>query len=157
MKQGFVIERAGRGDRDDVIAVMRPANMHHVPSPEMDELALERFFVARVNGRVVGAAGYELLGPNHGKTTLLAVLPAFGGRGIGTALQRARLDAMYRLGVTRVTTNADRPETIAWYERRFGYRRVGELRKLIPFGDPEIDHWVTLELDLSEYMRRTSS
>jgi phenylacetate-CoA ligase len=150
----FVIERAAPGDRDDILAVMRPANMHHVPSPEMEELDLERFFVARVDGRVVGAAGYTILGPGHGKTTLLAVLPAYGGRGIGTALQRARLDAMHRLGVTRVTTNADRPEVIAWYERRFGYRRVGELRKLIPFGDPGIERWVTLELDLSEYMRR---
>jgi ribosomal-protein-alanine N-acetyltransferase len=152
----FSIEPAEPGDREAILEVMRPANMHHVPSPEMKELDLECFFLARVGGRVVGAAGYEVLAGGRGKTTLLAVLPDYGGRGIGAALQEARLGAMHRLGVTRVTTNADRPETIGWYKRRFGYSEVGELAKVAPFGDPRIDRWITLELDLDDYMNRSS-
>jgi ribosomal-protein-alanine N-acetyltransferase len=151
-----VIQRASRGDRDAILAVMGTANMHHVPSPEMGELDLDRFFVARVHGRVIGAAGYELLDACRGKTTLLAVMPEYSGRGVGTALQEARLDEMADLGVEAVTTNADRPATIAWYTGRFGYRVVGELEKLVPFGDPEVDRWTTLELDLVAYRNRRS-
>ena len=67
---------------------------------------------------------------------------------MGTALQEARLDEMAALGVESVITNADRPATVAWYIRRFGYEVVGHQRKLIPFGDPDIERWTTLELDL---------
>ena len=51
-------------------------------------------------------------------------------------------------GAVRVVTNADRPETIAWYERHFGYRRVGEVRKLHEFGLADVDRWTTLEASL---------
>lgn len=114
--------------------------------------------MAEVGGRVVGASGYKILGPGRGKTTLLAVLPEYLGSGIGAALQEARLRAMAGLGVRTVTTNADRPETIAWYQSRFGYHEVGRLAKIHSFGHPEIDHWTTLELDLDRYfglVRRT--
>jgi hypothetical protein len=57
----YIIEPAGPGDRDGILAVMRHFNMHHVPSVEMEELDLTRFFVARMQGRVVGAAGYKVL------------------------------------------------------------------------------------------------
>lgn len=143
-----MIEPVAPGDREAILEVMRTANMHHVPSAEMGELDLERFFVAKAEGRIVGAAGYEILEPGRGKTTLLAVLPEYEGLGIGSALQQARLEAMARLGVSTVTTNADRPATIDWYKRRFGYREIGTLEKLIPFGDPNVDRWVTLELEL---------
>ena len=149
----FEISRAGPDDREQILAVMRPANMHHVPSPEMGELELTRFFVARVDGRIVGAGGYALLEDGHGKTTLLAVLPEFQGTGLGAALQDTRLAEMHRHGVHTVTTNADRPATIDWYRRRYGYRAVGRLRKLHDFGDPSTDHWTTLELDLGSHMR----
>lgn len=148
--QGFTIERARPADREAILAVMRPANMHHVPSAEMEELDTDRFFLARVDGQIVGAAGYQILSPGYGKTTLLAVLRSFGRRGIGTALQEARLEEMWGLGVKSVTTNADRPATIAWYKNRFGYREVGKLEKVVPFGDPAVDRWTTLELDLEK-------
>ena len=147
-------EPARSGDREAILAVMRSANMHRVPSPEMGELDLERFFVARVGGRAVGAAGWALLPHGEGKTTLLAVLPAFARRGIGARLQDIRLEAMRAAGATRVTTNADRPGTIDWYQRRYGYRVVATLAKLHEFGDPSIDHWTTLELDLGAWARR---
>jgi ribosomal protein S18 acetylase RimI-like enzyme len=146
------IRRARPSDREGILEVMRTANMHHIPSPEMEELDLGRFFVACAGGRLVGAAGYRLEGGSRGKTTLLAVLPDFRGRGVGSALQEARLREMYRRGVRVVTTNADRPATIAWYRRRYGYREVGTVQKLHEFGDPAMDHWTTLKLDLGHYM-----
>lgn len=148
----FEVSRARPGDREAILEVMRTVNMHHIPSPEMKGLDLERFFVALVNGRVVGAAGYKLLGPGRGKTTLLGVVPEFRGAGIGAALQDERLGEMHRLGVRIVTTNADRPQTVAWYKRRYGYRPVGRLKKLHEFGDPSASHWTTLELDLDHYL-----
>jgi hypothetical protein len=59
------------------------------------------------------------------------------------------MDLMRDAGATRVITNADRPETIAWYERHFGYRRVGEVEKLHEFGLPDVDRWTTLEAPLT--------
>jgi len=145
------IERPGAADRAAILAVMRHANMHHVPSREMEELDLSCFFVARVDGRIVAAAGWKVVEPGRGKTTLLAVVPQYERRGIGEALQRARLTAMHKLGVHTVT-NADRPATIAWYKAHFGYREVATLPKLHEFGDPAVDHWTTLETDLDAYM-----
>jgi uncharacterized protein (DUF849 family)/N-acetylglutamate synthase-like GNAT family acetyltransferase len=147
----YIIEPAGPGDRDGILAVMRHFNMHHVPSVEMGELDLTRFFVARMQGRVVGAAGYKVLSPTEGKTTLLGVLPELNGMGIGKALQHRRMEELYKAGVETLTTNADRPETILWYKKHFGYRTVGTLKKLCSFGLDEVDHWTTLRTDLDAY------
>lgn len=62
--------------------------------------------------------------------------------------QRLRVNLMRDAGATRVITNADRHETIAWDERHFGYRRVGEVEKLHEFGLPDVDRWTTLEAQL---------
>jgi ribosomal protein S18 acetylase RimI-like enzyme len=150
--ESVIIQKARPEDREAVLEVMRPWNMHHVPSPEMESIDLSCFFVVRLDGRIVGAAGYKILPGGQGKTTLLGVLPDYAGRGIGSALQDARLRAMARFGVEVVTTNADRPATIRWYKRRFGYREVGRLEKLHSFGDPNLSHWTTLQLDLLEYI-----
>lgn len=150
-KDEFVVDRAHPEDLQDILLVMRPWNMHHVPSPEMPSLDLDHMFVARVAGRIVGAAGYKLLSSTHGKTTLMAVLPEFTAAGIGRALQDARLQAMVAVGVTTVTTNADRPASIRWYKEHYGYREVGTLRKLHSFGSPEADTWTTLEMDLESW------
>ena len=58
---------------------MRPWNMHHVPSAEMEQLDLKCFFVARVAGEVVGAAGYQVISQSLGKTTLMGVLEEYFG------------------------------------------------------------------------------
>lgn len=147
----YSIEAAGTGDRQAILDIMRHFNMHHVPSPEMDELDLERFFVARIAGRIVGAAGYRILSADRGKTTLLGVLPEYGGFGIGKALQLRRMQVMHAAGVQVLSTNADRPDTILWYRKHFGYRPVGTLAKLCSFGLDEVGHWTTLETDLPGY------
>jgi GNAT superfamily N-acetyltransferase len=138
-------------DRAEMLRVLETANMHCVPSPEMDDFDVGHWFVADLDGDIVGVAGYRLLedgGDLVGKTTLLAVDPAARGHGIGGALQTLRMERMRDAGATRVITNADRPETIAWYERHFGYRKVGQVRKLHEFGLPGVDHWTTLEAPL---------
>jgi len=149
----YVIEVAGADDRNAILKVMEPWNMHNVPSSEMEELDLSCFFVARVSDRIVGAAGYKILSPVRGKTTLLSVLPEFSGYGIGKALQDARLDAMHAAGVKTVITNADRARTILWYIKHYDYRQVGTLKKICSFGLPDIDHWTTLEMDLEAFYR----
>lgn len=148
----YQIEKASQDDREAILKVMEPWNMHHVPSEEMDELDLSCFFVARVSGKVAGAAGYKLLSSEKGKTTLLGIRPEFSGMGLGRALQDARLEAMYALGVKRVVTNADRPETIIWYKKHYGYREIGSLKKVCDFSLSDVDHWTTLEMDLDAYM-----
>ena len=138
-------------DREGMLAVLETANMHRVPSPEMDDFDVGCWHVAELGSRIVGVAGFRLLeedGGLTGKTTLLAVHPDQRGLGVGRALQELRMRLMRQAGAVRVVTNADRPETIAWYERRFGYRRVGELPKLHEFGLPEVDRWTTLEAPL---------
>lgn len=141
--------RPARPDElEAILAVMEPANMHRVDSPEMPRLELDRFTVAELDGELVGAAGWELLEPELAKTTLLSVLPRVRGRGVGEALQRARMEQMARAGARRVRTNADRPATIAWYKREFDYEEVGRLPKEDAFGDPEIAEWTTLEAPL---------
>ena len=148
----YTIEKAVPDDYALILDVMRPWNMHHVPSAEMADLDISCFFVARISGKLAGAAGYKLLSPKEGKTTLLGIRPEFSGMGIGRALQNARLEAMFDAGVRRVVTNADRQETILWYKKHYGYRQTGTLKKICDFSLSEIDHWTTLEMDLEEFM-----
>lgn len=150
----YTIGKASPDDYQAILTVMEPWNMHHIPSPEMEKLDLSCFFVARVSDQIVGAAGYELLSPTKGKTTLLGILPEFAGLGIGRALQDARLEVMAGAGIRTVMTNADRPETILWYRKHYGYRHVGKLKKLCDFSLSDVGYWSTLDMDLEEYMRR---
>lgn len=80
----------------------------------------------------------------------MAVKPSLRGQGIGRLLQSKRLAAMKSLGCEKVITNADRPETIAWYKKHFHYRQCGTLTKKHSFGIPEINEWTTLECDLDK-------
>jgi N-acetylglutamate synthase-like GNAT family acetyltransferase len=143
--------RAAEADRDATVRVLECANFHHIPSPEMPELDLDRFFVAEEGGTILGVAGFTVTSDGNGKTTLMAVEPAHRGRHIGERLQELRMQAMRDLGCRTVTTNADRPATIAWYKRKFGYREVGSVAKIHEFGDPAVDSWTTLETDLEAW------
>jgi ribosomal protein S18 acetylase RimI-like enzyme len=70
---------------------------------------------------------------------MFAVRPGGQGRGVGSALlgevERVSLHELGRR-FTRMTVLVQRPELIAWYERR-GYRRTGE-REPFPYGDPRL-------------------
>jgi len=147
----IVIEPAREEDVPEMMQLLETANMHYIPSEEMAELDWRCFFVARDGERMVGLSGYKILSPTEGKTTLMVVDPVCRGRGIGIRLQTVRLEAMAARGVKKVTTNADLPKTIAWYKKHFGYYEVGTLAKIHEFGDPDIDSWTTLEMDLEAW------
>jgi ribosomal-protein-alanine N-acetyltransferase len=95
-----------------------------------------------------------MLSDTQGKTTLMAVDPAYRRYGLGKRLQDARLHAMAALGATTVITNADRPVTIAWYKKHYGYRQIGTDPKVHEFGDPDVHEWTTLEMDLEAWLVR---
>lgn len=119
-----------------------------VPDPERTTIEIENAFVAEAAGRVVGTCSYFILGDDWAETASLAVDPAPRFAGVGALLQQARLDEMRRRGVRRVRTETDRPATVRWYVKRFGYRIVGTKPKKHSFSRPEVDHWTVLELDL---------
>lgn len=147
----FTVEIANRHDLPEMLHVLEHFNMHHIPSVEMDELILDQFYVARMEGKVVGLAGWKILQEKVGKTTLMAVLPEYNGHGIGKVLQHRRMEVLYNEGCETVITNADRPETIVWYMKHFQYHVVGHLKKLMSFGLETVDEWTTLECDLLTY------
>jgi 3-keto-5-aminohexanoate cleavage enzyme len=147
----YCLEPARPKDRDSIVQVLQPFNMHHIPSLEMEEIDFNCFFVVKVHSHIVGAAGYKLLSATEGKTTLLGVLPEYSGLGLGKALQEKRMEVMHKAGLKTVTTNADRPATILWYKKHYGYREVGRLKKQCSFGLEEVDSWTTLKTDLDDF------
>ena len=149
-----MIEIAREEDIPAILEIMKTANMHHVPSPEMPDLDWRCFFVAKMDGRIVGAAGYRITSRTEAKTTLMSVLPDFRKYGIGRALQTRRMRALCEQGIETLITNADIPETIEWYKKHFGYKEIGKLKKVHEFGRPDIDEWTTLQTDLSEWKRK---
>ncbi|MGW8168721.1 MAG: GNAT family N-acetyltransferase [Sulfurovaceae bacterium] len=153
----FIIESAKPDEFEQILAVLKPWNMHHIPSVEMEMIDYDTFFVAKIDNKIVGVSGYKILDANNGKTTLLAVYPEFQGSGIGKALQDRRLEAMHDAGVKKVTTNADRPDIILWYKKHYGYKEVGKLKKIASFGLDEKEHWTTLQMDLENFMAQKDS
>lgn len=145
----YRIRFARPNDIPCIIELMRPYNMHHIPSPEMGPLDDKFFIVAEQNREIIGAAGYTFLSADTGKTTLMAVHPNCKRLGLGMKLQTRRMQILRSLGCSRIITNADRPETIAWYKRHFGYREIGKLPKLHSFGLVDVPEWTTLEADLT--------
>lgn len=148
MPESYTIRPACQEDLPAMLEVLKTVNMHHIPSAEMPELDWQCCFVAEVGGRVVGMSGYKVLSATEGKTTLLAVLPEYRRSGIGRALQVKRMQVLLDRDIRFLTTNADRPETIAWYKKYFGYQEIGSLPKEHEFGRPDVDSWTTLKTDL---------
>ncbi|HZQ73385.1 MAG TPA: GNAT family N-acetyltransferase [Burkholderiales bacterium] len=118
------------------------------PHPERSSLLVENSFVALADQRLVGVASYILHGNGLAETASLAVDPGWRGAGVGALLQRARLAEMHSRGVRKVRTEADRPDAIAWYVHKFGYRITGTVRKKHPFSLEDVGEWTVLELDL---------
>lgn len=138
-------------DRTAILRVLETSNMHRIPSAEMHDLDVGWWYVAEVDGEIVGVGGWELQdrgGELVGKTTLLTVKPDVRIGGIGRALQELRMGMMRDAGASRVITNADRPRVIEWYQREFGYRKVGSVPKVMEFGLPDVHEWTTLEAPL---------
>lgn len=124
-----------------------------VPEPERSAIDVPRTFVAEAAGRLIGVASYLLRAGGEAETASLAVDPAWRGAGVGERLQEARLAELESLGVATVRTECDRPEVVAWYVRKYGYRVVGTKAKKHPFSLPDVDRWTVLELDLRAWAR----
>ncbi len=145
------IEHLTEADKPEVMRLLKLANMHEIPSAEMPAVSWDNYIVARMNGRVVGFAGYKLLSATEAKTELMVVDPVCRGLGVGMRLQTQRMEQMLAQGVNTLTTNSDLPATIAWYKKHFGYRETGQLKKEHEFGDPHIEKWTTLKVDLKAW------
>ena len=87
----------------------------------------ERCFVAVDGSEVLGACAWDWIDEARGtaKTVLIHVLPAARRRGVGARLQERRMLEMRRRGAVELHTWSVDPESVAWYERHFGYRAVG--------------------------------
>jgi len=147
----ITIERAEENHRPEIMRLLKQANMHYIPSPEMPELTYVNYFVAKADGKVVGFCGYKILGSSKAKTELMVVDKKHRGKGIGYALQVRRMEDMLEKGICELTTNSDIPATIAWYKKHFGYVEAGRLDKLHEFGEPTINHWTVLVVDLQKW------
>lgn len=119
-----------------------------VPDPERGSVDIKHSFVALDADCIVGICSYIIIDRTMAETASLAVDPVYQGKHIGERLQVARLNEMKGKGIKRVRTETDRPETIQWYIRKFGYRIIGKNKKKHAFSLPNIDHWTVLELDL---------
>lgn len=149
----FLIELASPNDKDEIINVLKPWNMHRIPSAEAEKIDFKCFFVAKIANKIVGVAGYKLLSDDKGKTRLLAVYPELQGTGIGKALQDARLEAMFAVGVKTVLSYPDRTEMIVWYKKHYGYIEIGKRKKLSDHSLTNVNYTQVLELDLIKYMK----
>ncbi|MCG8684023.1 MAG: GNAT family N-acetyltransferase [Desulfobacterales bacterium] len=147
------IEKALENDLPRIFQLLEQVNMHHIPSGEMDALTFENYFVARMDGKVVGFCGYKILSATLAKTELMAVDKEYRKYGIGFKLQTRRMEEMLKRGIEKLVTNTDLSQTIAWYKKHFGYREVGRLKKVCEFSSPDIDHWTTLETDLVQWCK----
>mgnify|MGYP001559864542 CR=1 FL=1 len=147
----MLITQATEQDRSEIMRLLKQVNMHYIPSEEMPGLTYENYFVAKIYDKIAGFCGYKILSKIEAKTELMVVDNRCRGQGIGYRLQAYRMEDMLKKGIKTLTTNTDLPDTIAWYKKHFGYKEVGMLKKFHEFGDPKIDHWTTLQVDLQEW------
>jgi N-acetylglutamate synthase-like GNAT family acetyltransferase len=146
---GVAIRKMTESDLPAAMQLLRRWNMAPRTgdaSAERSGIVIDHSFVAESEGKLVGIASYLLHSSELAETASLAVDPDYRGLGLGYRLQQARLDEMRARGIKRLRTEADRPETIAWYIQKFGYRVVGTNPKKHSFSLPDVDHWTVLEL-----------
>jgi len=153
----FIIRKMLENDMPAVMNLLQKWNMapivpnDDVPDPERSSINVKNTFVALDADRLIGVGSYLDISKEIAETASLAVDPECKGMGIGFALQHARLKEMVTRGFEMVRTETDRPETIEWYIRKFGYRVIGRNPKKHDFSLKDINYWTVLELDLSSY------
>ncbi len=129
-------------DREAIAAVRRRVFIDEQGVPEALEWEVAdpfcEWFVARHDGGVVGIAR---LTPDR-RIGRMAVLPAWRGKGVGTALLQAVLQRAGQLGLATVSLHAQ-IHAMAFYAR-FGFRPEGD-----EFMEAGIPHRA-MSLDLKE-------
>lgn len=155
-----LIRKMCADDYDATIRILDKWNMapiapsDDIENPERSVLDIEKSFVAVDNGRVIGVCSYIVHNPELAETASLAVDPSCRTQDAGYRLQVARLKEMKQIGIRIVHTETDREDTVNWYIRMFGYKRVGTNPKKHAFSLPDVDKWVVLQLDLDSYVIR---
>ena len=98
-----MIRRATLDDIDAIVAVVN-TNTDRLLARDRDEIAqlLDAFWVAEVDGRVVGCCCLEVYSPKIAELRSLAVIPAFRGRGLGAALTDAAVGEAKQRGIPQV-------------------------------------------------------
>ncbi|MCK7627719.1 GNAT family N-acetyltransferase [Streptomyces sp. RS10V-4] len=124
--------RAGWTSEADLLAGQR-TDPEGVAAVVADERG--RLLVAERDGALIACCQLEHRG-DHAYFGMFAVRPDLQGGGLGKVIiAEAERTALTAFGVPemRMTVIRQRPELIAWYERR-GYRRTGEFSPF-PYGD----------------------
>ena len=123
----------------------------------MSELALRNtraYWVARVEGAVVGYCGLMMTGED-GHVTTLAVDPAMHRRGIGTRLLLVLAGEAIRRGATALTLEvrmSNKPAQELY--RKFGFRPAGVRRNYyVETNEDALVMWAH-DVDTPEYARR---
>lgn len=137
-------------DKWNMAPISSPEGRPH-PEPERSYIHMQNAFVACHGDRIVGVCSYMDRTEELAETANLAVDPAYRGKGIGFRLQRARLYEMKKRGFKRVRTETDRPETIRWYMRKFGYTIIKKIEKKCKCSLEHVDYWTRMEMDLEKY------
>ena len=138
------IRRVEQRDVDAVLACLRTYGFHllgdRYADPDFPADAVlsvrnaisdfdlrERCWLAEADGSVLGFCSWDWLDAGKGtaKTLLIVVLPAARSLGVGSRLQRRRMQEMREHGAREVHTWSDDPKAIAWYKSHFGYVEVG--------------------------------
>ncbi len=148
-RASHIIRRPTEEDWYQILDVLRTANFHHIGGPEMATFPLEDCFIADIEDRIVGVAGYRILDEYNAKTTLLVVLPEYRRGKIGHDLQQTRQDFLREQGIKTLFSNTDDQHVVNWYKRNFGYQETGKIiAKMEPFGRLDRDTWINLKVEL---------
>jgi len=126
---------------------------------------IEHFLVAKDGRLIVGCCAYLLSSESEiakkaseAETGSLAVIPGYRGKGIGASLQIARMKRLHKMGIKKLYTEADKSQTIDWYVRKFGYRKIlTRKKKHLDFGDPSVDTFTLLSVDLEKWNRQRTT
>lgn len=114
-----MVRKATPADVDAILAVVN-TNTDRLLARDRDEIAslLESFWVAEVDGRVVGCSCLEIYSPKIAELRSLAVLPEFRGRGLGAALTEAAVEHARQRGIPQVLVVTSNREFFE--QRNFG-------------------------------------
>ncbi|MBK5299359.1 MAG: GNAT family N-acetyltransferase [Vicinamibacteria bacterium] len=98
-----MVRKATHDDVEAILAVVN-TNTDRLLGRDRDEIAqlLDAFWVAEVDGRVVGCCCLEVYSPKIAELRSLAVIPAFRGRGLGAALTDAAVGEARQRGIPQV-------------------------------------------------------
>jgi amino-acid N-acetyltransferase len=98
-----MIRRATLDDIDAIVGVVN-TNTDRLLARDRDEIVqlLDAFWVAEIDGRIVGCCCLEVYSPKIAELRSLAVMPEFRGQGLGARLTDAAVEEAKRRGIPQV-------------------------------------------------------